>query len=136
MNLSAPPQMVQYPHKPTLMQALGALLNMSVSAELREEIGRRGAVKTLLGECVHIYCHQSMYKTPIEMCRDVNECDAEILKQVICCLYNVVLGCHSNVSLLLEARGGRVLADLLSKQLPHKVSQCLIKLVQTLPSSK
>ncbi len=77
-----------------------------------------------------------MCNTTIEMCSEVNECDAEILQQVICCLYNVVLDCASNVSLLLETGGGRVLADLLSKQLPHKVSQCLIKLVQTLPSSK
>ncbi len=44
--------MVRYPHKPTVIQALGALLNMSVSAELREAMGRRGAVKTLLGKCV------------------------------------------------------------------------------------
>ena len=35
-------------------QALGALLNLAVSEELRGEIGERGGVKSLLCECVYM----------------------------------------------------------------------------------
>lgn len=45
--------MLQYPHKSTVMQALGALLNVSVSPDLREEMGKRGAVHSLLGSLLY-----------------------------------------------------------------------------------
>lgn len=57
--------MLQYPHKPTVIQALGALLNMSVSPELREEMGRRGAVHGLLGSVRYTCCCTLSFNTQL-----------------------------------------------------------------------
>lgn len=70
------------------------------------------------------------------MSRDVSVLGTDVLEQVVCCLYNIVLDCDANVSLLRKSGGGHVLADLPAKQLSRNVCECLNKLVQMLSTSR
>lgn len=42
-------QLSQTPDKNIVLQSLGALLNMTVSEVMREEVGRKGAVTVAMG---------------------------------------------------------------------------------------
>lgn len=41
--------MAQSPDQDIVLQALGGLLNMTVSEVMREEVGKKGAVKVAIG---------------------------------------------------------------------------------------
>jgi len=43
-------QLSQCPDRSTVEQAIGALLNLAVSEELREEMGKRGTIKMMMGK--------------------------------------------------------------------------------------
>ncbi len=76
------------------------------------------------------------YYVYVGIIRKVSALNTEILEQVICCLYNIVLDCNANMSLLLKFGGRCVLAEIPVKQLSQSVHECLVKLIKMLPTNK
>jgi len=115
-GIEALTKLSQCPDRSTVEQAIGALLNLAVSEELREEMGKRGTIKMMMAHC------------------ELHSSDQELLRLSLGCLQNMLVMCPANVTRMSELKGYTKLTAMLeSKSHNPRVEKCILGVLCHLP---